>query len=847
MLAAAACALAITYTARNFAMTSDSLELISPDVPWRRNKARFDKAFPAHNDLIVVVVDGATPELAESGAAKLAARLSIRADLFRSVRRPDHGRFFEQSGILLLSVAEVSALMDQLIAAQPFLGPLAQDPSLRGVMSSLATALLGVEQGQTRLESLGRAVHALAESLEGVLAGRPTFFSWQTLISSDQSAGARQRRHVILVQPKLDNTVLTPGMPASDAIRQAARDLRLDPENGVRVRLTGSVVLADEEFASLAEHVGSMTAATALAVLLMLWLAVRSAAIIAAILLTTFAGLVITTGLGLLVIGRFNLISVAFIPLFVGLGIDFAIQFSMRFRAERLHQLTIKDALIATGSKVGSSLALAACAIAVGFFAFLPTTYRGASELGLVAGVGMVVAFLLSVTLLPALLLLARPRLGPGPVGFSRLAPIDRYLASHRKFVLATGSAAAAICLALLPLLRFDFNPLHLRDPGRESVSTLAELASDPDRTPNTIDIMTPSLSAADALAERLSRLPEVAYAMTLSNFIPNQQPDKLALIEDASTLLDLTLNPVEVLPAPSDTETRESLIRTADALKRAAGSTTASAAIDARRLSSVLATLAAGTPELRHRASETLIAPLSTMLDQLRAMLHARPVTRNTLPPDLTQDWVATDGHARVQVFPRGDSNDNQTLRRFAQAVQAVAPDATGAPISTQQAARIVVNAFIQAGTGSFLAIVFLLAFVLRRIRDVLLTLTPVALAGLLTLASCVLMEQPLNFANIIALPLLFGIGVAFSIYFTMAWRSGQAILLQSSLTRAILFSALTTATAFGSLLLSSHPGTASLGRLLVISLGWTLAAILLFEPALLGPPARRLAARLD
>lgn len=847
MLAAAACALAITYTARNFAMTSDSLELISPDVPWRRNKARFDKAFPAHNDLIVVVVDGATPELAESGAAKLAARLSIRADLFRSVRRPDHGRFFEQSGILLLSVAEVSALMDQLIAAQPFLGPLAQDPSLRGVMSSLATALLGVEQGQTRLESLGRAVHALAESLEGVLAGRPTFFSWQTLISSDQSAGARQRRHVILVQPKLDNTVLTPGMPASDAIRQAARDLRLDPENGVRVRLTGSVVLADEEFASLAEHVGSMTAATALAVLLMLWLAVRSAAIIAAILLTTFAGLVITTGLGLLVIGRFNLISVAFIPLFVGLGIDFAIQFSMRFRAERLHQLTIKDALIATGSKVGSSLALAACAIAVGFFAFLPTTYRGASELGLVAGVGMVVAFLLSVTLLPALLLLARPRLGPGPVGFSRLAPIDRYLASHRKFVLATGSAAAAICLALLPLLRFDFNPLHLRDPGRESVSTLAELASDPDRTPNTIDIMTPSLSAADALAERLSRLPEVAHAMTLSNFIPNQQPDKLALIEDASTLLDLTLNPVEVLPAPSDTETRESLIRTADALKRAAGSATTSATIDARRLSSVLATLAAGTPELRHRASETLIAPLSTMLDQLRAMLHARPVTRNTLPPDLTQDWVATDGHARVQVFPRGDSNDNQTLRRFAQAVQAVAPDATGAPISTQQAARIVVNAFIQAGTGSFLAIVFLLAFVLRRIRDVLLTLTPVALAGLLTLASCVLMEQPLNFANIIALPLLFGIGVAFSIYFTMAWRSGQAILLQSSLTRAILFSALTTATAFGSLLLSSHPGTASLGRLLVISLGWTLAAILLFEPALLGPPARRLAARLD
>ena len=845
-LGAALCTLAVTYTARHFAMTSDSLELISPDVSWRRNKARFDKAFPAQSDLIVVVVDGATPELAESGAAKLAALLSSRTDLFRSVRRPDRGSFFEHSGILLLPIAEISALTSQLIAAQPFLGPLAQDPSLRGVMSSLSIALLGVAQGQTRLEALDRPIHALANALESVVQGKPTFFSWQSLIS-EQSAGARQRRHVILIQPKLDNTVLTPGVPASDAIRQAARSLRLDPENGVRIRLTGSVVLADEEFASLSERAGLMASMTALAVLLMLWLAFRSVAIIAAILLTTFAGLGITTGLGLLIVGRFNLISVAFIPLFVGLGIDFAIQFSMRFRAEHLVHSDIKNALIATGSKVGGSLALAASAVAVGFFAFLPTSYRGASELGLVAGIGMVVAFLLSVTLLPAFLLLARPPVQSAAVGFSGLAPLDRYLASRRRFVLATGATAAAICLALLPLLRFDFNPLHLRDSKKESVSTLTDLTSDPDRTPNTVDILAPSLSAADSLAERLSKLSEVAHTLTLSSFIPKRQPEKRALIEDASTLLDLTLNPVEILPPPSDIETRESLIQTANALRQAAGSAATPAAIDARRLSSTLDILAGRALELRSRATETLVAPLSTMLGQLRTMLRAEPVTLRTLPRDLVRDWVADDGRARIQIFPRGDSNDNRTLERFAQAVKAIAPDATGAPISIQEAARIVVSAFVRAGIWSFLAIVVLLALVLRHIRDVILTLIPIALAGLLTLASCVLMGQPLNFANIIALPLLFGIGVAFSIYFTMAWRSGEVILLQSSLARAVLFSALTTATAFGSLSLSSHPGTASLGRLLMVSLGWTLATVLLFEPALLGPPARRVAAHSD
>jgi uncharacterized protein len=126
----------------------------------------------------------------------------------------------------------------------------------------------------------------------------------------------------------------------------------------------------------------------------------------------------------------------------------------------------------------------------------------------------------------------------------------------------------------------------------------------------------------------------------------------------------------------------------------------------------------------------------------------------------------------------------------------------------------------------------------VLRRVRDVAITMAPIVLTGLLTLGTCVAIGQPLNFANIIALPLLFGIGVAFHIYFVMAWRSGGTHLLQSSLSRAVFFSALATATGFGSLWASSHPGTASMGKLLMISLVWTLVSALLFQPALMGPP---------
>ncbi|MBV8654142.1 MAG: MMPL family transporter [Alphaproteobacteria bacterium] len=833
--------LAAVYTERHFAMTTDTLTLMSPDLAWRRNKAVFDAAFPQQSDLIVAVVDGATPELAETGAAALAAQLAARSDLFRSVRRPDAGPFLERYGILLLPVADVAAATKQLIAAQSFLGPLAADPSLRGVMDSLRNVLMAVGQGQAKLGDFGGALGALAGPLEQVVQGKPAFFSWQAMISGE--AGLRQTRRIVLLQPKLDNSVLTPGGPARDAIRAATRDLHLDAEHGVRVRLTGSVLLADDEFATLTQHVVPMTAAMIAGVLLMLWCAVGSVRIIACIIATTLLGLVLASGLGLLVVGRFNLISVAFIPLFTGLGIDFAIQFGVRYRAERVVHPELKQALTAAGATVGISLAVAGAAIAAGFFAFIPTDYLGASELGLIAGMGMIIAFLLSITLMPALLTLVRPPGEKEAVGFAALAPLDRFFLRRRRRVFVIAGIAAVLGLALLPLLRFDFNPLDLRSPKVESVSTMMDLLADPDRTPNTIDVLAPTLAAAEALAKRLSALPEVARAVTLSSFVPGNQKEKLALLGDAASLLDLVLDPIDVRPAPSDAETVQSLSETVEALRHAAGSATAARANGpeveaAGRLAVALATLAAATPEVRARASQTLIAPLTLLLARLRTMLEAGPVTLQTLPPDLVRDWVTPDGRARIQVAPQGDSNDNRTLQRFTQAVRAVAPDVTGVPISIQEAATTVVGAFIRAGIWSFLAITILLAVVFRRARDVILTLIPILLTGLLTLASCVIIDQPLNFANIIALPLLFGIGVAFNIYFVIAWRAGETDFLQSSLARAVLFSALTTGTAFGSLWLSAHPGTASMGLLLMISLGWTLVTTLLFEPALLGPP---------
>jgi len=828
------------FTNTHFAMNTDSSKLISADVGWRKREIRFDQLFPQQSNLILVVIDGKTPELAEAGAAGLAARLSRDKKLFPDVRRPDGGAFFDHNGLLFLSLKEVQDTTQQLFRAQPFLGALAADPSLRGVMDSLSAALLGVSQGQAKLSDIDMPMQRFGQSLKAAAEGRTDYLSWRSLITGAPPRPEEIRRFII-VKPSLNFTALEAGADASTAIRSAARELGFTPENGVTVRLTGDVPLSDEEFATLTDRAWLMVAAMMAGVLATLWLALRSFKIIFAILVTLFVGLAITMGLGLVFIGVFNIISIAFIALFVGLGVDFGIQFSVRYRAERFHYPELSKALCHTGRTVGLPLALAAAATAVGFFSFLPTNYIGVAELGAVAGIGMIVAFLTAITLLPALLMLLRPEGEAEEVGFASLSVMDDFLTKHRRSVLQAAAAAGLVCAGLTFFLHFDSNPLDLRSPKVESVSTLFDLMKNPQTSPNTINVTAPSLAAADGLAAHLARLPDVSQALTLSSFVPEDQDKKLALIADANNLLDSTLNPFDVKPAPSDAEIVSSFAATAAKLRAAADDQGDAPASHARALADALDALAKGPSQNRGRATAAIVPGLKTMLGQLSASLAPAQVTLASMPAQMKEEWIARDGTARIQVFPKDTSNNPKALSQFSDAVRKVAPDASGAPISIRESGRTIVRAFAWAGLLSFVAILVLLMAVLKRAADVLRTLAPLILAGLLTVGSCVVLNLQLNFANIIALPLLLGIGVAFNIYFVVAWRAGGRNLLQSSLTRAVIFSAATTASGFGTLWLSRHPGTASMGELLMISLFWTLVTTLFVSPALLGPPPPR------
>ncbi len=814
------------FAMARLSIDTDINKLINPNLPWRLQEQRLDRAFPQNVDVLAVLVEAQTPDETEDATGALAAKLAADKDLFKSVRRPDGGKFFKQNGLLFLSKQNVQDFADQIIAAQPLIGTLAADPSLRGVFDALDLAAQGAAQGATDAKEVNAAFAAVDQASEAALAGRHQRLSWQNLLTG-QKPEQNELRRFILTQPILDYGDLQPGARATNAIHDAARELDLTPENGARVRVTGSVALSDAEFATLARGAGFSTALSVGLLCLWLLLALRSLRLLAAIVTTLIVGLIACAVFAVGVVGSLNPISVAFAVLFVGIAIDFGIQFSVRYRDERFRVGGLGEAVRRTVEGIGGPLAVAAAATAVGFFAFVPTDYTGVRDLGLIAGVGMIIALVLNLTLLPALLTLLRPPGERRPVGFVRAAAVDRVLVEHRGRVALAATLLGLASIATLPWLRFDFNPLHLQNPNEEAVSTLSDLMKDPNTTPYTIDILEPSLLQAVALAARVETLPEVSQAVTAASYVPSDQDEKIAILQDAAVLLGPTLSPATVKPPPSNSEILAATARCNADVKKAAAKGSKAAAQLAQTLDAVLARGGAVLPTL------------SANID-LRLALEAQPVTLDTLPPELKSEWIAPDGQARIEVFPKGDTSDNEVLRRFAAAVQAIAPDATGTPVTIQESARTVTGAFFTAGMIALAAITVMLGLVLRRLHDVLLVVAPLLLAGLLTLATSVLVGLPLNFANIIALPLLLGIGVAFDIYFVMRWRAGSGDLLQSSTARAILFSALTTGTAFGSLALSNHPGTAEMGKLLTLALFYTLLCTFFVLPALLGPVRR-------
>ena len=820
------------FASRHLGVTTDTDAMFSPKLAWRQQAAEMNKDFPQFRDLLVAVVQAKIPEEADATAAELAKRLSADKQHFLTVRRPDDSPFLRKEGLLFLSKDKLTALMDQTIDAQPFIGQLVADPSARGLFSALSLLGMGVTKGDADLTPYLDPIKGFDKAMADALAGHPHPLSWETLLGGGVSDLAGPYRFV-LVQPKQDYGSLQPGGAATAAMRAVIADLEFVKSGDAKVRITGQVALADEEFASVAE--GAVEGLIGSVVLITLWLflAVHTWRLIIPILLTLFLGLLVTGLFAAVAVGTLNLVSVGFAVLFVGIAVDFAIQFSVRYREYRFETGDPAEAMRETARRVGVQILIASLATAAGFLAFVPTSFSGVAELGLIAGGGMILAFICTMTFLPAAITLFRPRGETAEVGFHWARDLDPILVRRRVPILIVFGVLAVAAVASAPLLQFNSDPLATKNPHTEAMQTLRDLINNPLTNPYTIDILAKDAQTAEQLSDAVKKLPSVDGAISINSFVPADQKEKLATIADAYGILAATLTPAsaaspvtpddirlaaktalaQILPALAKLPPDHPLARVADDLKRVQ---------DAPN-------------DVLMAMNAALTRFLPSQLARLRLALSAEPVTLSSIPVDFARDWVLPDGRARVQVNPKPDYHSPEGLRQFVAQVRTVAPDAGGSAVTIISTSDTIVGAFRSAAIYAVIAIAIILSVLLRRALDVALVMAPLLLSALLTLLIVVWLPLPLNFANIIALPLLLGVGVAFNIYFVMNWRAGATNPLGSATARAVLFSALTTGTAFGSLWLSAHPGTASMGELLLISLGCTLLATLVFIPALL------------
>lgn len=828
----------LDYTTRHFSLTTNLVEMLDDRLPFRQAAKELERAFPDLVENIVIVVDADSVVRANEIAHQLAGRLRLDTRHFESVYEPAGDSFFMRNGLLYLDIPALEDLGLTLAKAQPMLGTLAGDMSIRGLFAVLNRSL-DQQLSSEDEKMLVPVFDNLSQTIENQLGGHPVRLSWQHRMFGDALPFETGNRGFVLVRPRLDFTQVESAAEPIEVIRASIAQMPLDSKSE-RIRLTGAPVMDNEELGNAVDGIEFSGLLSFALVSVITVFGLRSPRHIIAILITLAVGLIFTGAFATWAIDALNVISINFAILFIGMGVDFGIQVGLRYKEEIQSGHDHRDAIRRTGAGLGGALTLATVAAAMSFFAFLPTSYLGLAELGVISGVGVTIAMLLNLTLLPALLTVLPKRWEFRQPDARGLKAASYNPCRHRKVILWIAAFATVGSAALLPWVQFDFNPLNMKNEASESVATFKELLADPNTTPYTISVVASDLDSARTLARKIGSLPSVDKAITLADFVPEQQEEKFAIVDEMNLLLGPVLAQTRSTGTPSlDQEVRavdefEQKLSGADPAKFSS-----SMAASVARLKTALGALKSApdwpepaVSELRRNA----IGDLPETLEVLRQFLDPAPVRLEDLPRELAERYRSPDGRARLEIFPKEDLRDNRALRRFVHEVQSVAPGATDSAVDLTEGGDAVVRAALEAMLLAFAATAFLLIVVLRSIGDTLLVLVPLIFSLLLTAASSVLVRIPFDLANIIALPLLLGLANAYGVYLVLRLRSEGCIqkLFRTYTPRAILFSMLTTMCSFGTLAVSTHRGLSGIGILVTLSLFFAVLSSLLLLPAI-------------
>ena len=830
--------IALAYTIVRIEVNTDPGQMISPQLDFRKAFADYTATFPELENTFVVVVDSKQPELGREAARSLALSFAARPELFENVYAPGTSEFFDNYGMLYLSTEEVRNVVSEIGQAGPLFKTLANQPNMAG----LAALFSQLEQA-AKLGLLPKALEPLlvemARTATAELSGQPHPLDWSKLGGGSKSS---ETRWYVIVKPRLDYTQLDPAEAAMAEARQIVGDPEVGRSGRVTARLTGEAAVNAEEFEAVIRGASLAGMASFVLVVLVIGFGMPALRLIVPALAMLVLGFMMTAGFATAAVGHLNMISVAFAVLFIGLGIDYAIHVLLRYAELAKQGGDRLQAIAASASGTGPALGLCTLTTSMAFLAFVPTDFVGMAQLGIIAAGGIVIAFVASLTLIPAVLsIVPRPASWRQKQSFflqrsggqSTSNSLPRLLVT---VVVLLVTFAGAL---LLPSVRFDGDPINLKDPESSAVRTFRELLHAEPGTVYAAQVLADNKAEAQKLATDLKALPTVKSVRMINDLLPANQPVKLAILRALKEAIPATAKPVTPTEGAELRTNFDKLRKHLNVIEAASETKgTMRQAISALRVTLDRLENANRLNDTHLRSLERAIfAKLPAMVQRISLLANAEPIEIETLDQALRDRYVASDGRWRLEIMPRADLRDQANLRAFANDVRSVTSRATGAPVEIAGAADAVATSIMIASLSALGLVIIILLPILRRPVDILLIISPIALAGVLLCSYTVLFNSPFNFANVIVLPLLLGLGVDSSIHYVMRAREqvGDRDVTTTSTPRAVLISALTTIGSFGTLWLSPHLGMSSMGELLTIAIFISLICTLVVLPQLI------------
>ncbi len=792
-------------TATNFLRIETSTDaLINPNLDFKVNQKEIKKEFKILNNNILLKISGENSDILNSKAIEIINLLEKRSDI-SFVYSPSIDPFFKENFFYFLNNSEKQKLINRLYDYQPFLSEINSNPRLEGFNNILELFLK--KDDLKNSNDIFKIIDYFLVSLE-----TNSNVNWFKLLNSNTF-------NEIYIVLGFKNEYLK----KFDSFYNFLLDLINESEE-IEIQYTGGLIIDYEEVISVSNGAAIAGLLSLFFVSIILWIYFKNLYIIFILVTSIIVGLIITIGFGTIFVGRLNLISVAFAVLFIGLSVDYGIQIFSRLNEKKIID---KNFLIKNINSFSSTLILASIPSMIGFLSFTFTNYYGLSELGQISFLGIVIGLLTNLVFLPSLFLVFKKNVDLKPKKNVFYINSVNFLIEKKKKLFFFISLIVFLDIIFIEKIDFDYDALNLKDQNLNSVKLAKELI---EKNPTSDYVISAIIEKDEYInSSKINNLTSKKSVRSTFSFFDLEKKYKNEEFEYLKFLINSQKSET-FYSKPEELKRFEKLL--SNLKKKKEGS---SEEIDLL-IEKINESYSSANDFFQ--IEKLFFLGFDELIEKIIMFGNVEKDFLEKLPEYYQERYISKNLKYRLEIFPENDVSIKSNLTEFVNDVLDIFPNASGMPVVQQKAGEIVVQSFIKALLISLLFLVFFLYFIFRNMHYVLISLGSLIIATFLTIFCMIIFNIKLNFANMIALPLLYSLGVSFSVYFLkrfLEFEMDLSKVIRSGTPNAIFISALTTVASFSTLAVSSHNGTSSMGILLFISLSMTILSSIYFTPLML------------